>query len=63
MKKHFKKKILIVISIYYEDIGNNLLKGAVNELKLKKIDYDIVYAPGCFEIPFLIKFSSVQLNN
>ena len=36
MKKHFKKKILIVISNYYEDIGNNLLKGAVNELKSKK---------------------------
>ena len=49
-----KKKILIVISNYYEEIGNNLLKGAIKELKFNKIDYDIVYAPGCFEIPFLI---------
>ena len=49
-----KKKILIVISNYYEDIGNNLVKGATNELKLNKISYDIMYAPGCFEIPFLI---------
>ena len=49
-----KNKILIVISNYYEEIANNLLKGAVKELKLSKIDYDIVYAPGCFEIPLLI---------
>jgi 6,7-dimethyl-8-ribityllumazine synthase len=49
-----KKKILIVISNYYEDISNNLLKGSINELKSNKIDYDIVYAPGCFEIPFFI---------
>ena len=49
-----KKKILIVISNYYEEVGNNLLKGSINELKINKIDYDILYAPGCFEIPYLI---------
>jgi len=49
-----KKKILIVISNYYKEIGKNLLKGSTSELKIKKIDYDILYAPGCFEIPFLI---------
>ena len=31
-----KKKILIVISNYYEEIGNNLLKGAIKELKFNK---------------------------
>ena len=49
-----KNKILIVISNYYEKIGKNLLKGSIAELKINKIDYDILYAPGCFEIPFLI---------
>ena len=49
-----KKKILIVISNYYEEIGKNLLKGSIDELKIYKLDYDILYAPGCFEIPFLI---------
>ena len=49
-----KKKILIVISIYYKEIGKNLLKGSITELELNKIDYEIIYAPGCFEIPFLI---------
>jgi 6,7-dimethyl-8-ribityllumazine synthase len=49
-----KKKVLIVISDYYEEIGKNLLKGSIAELKLNIIKYDILFAPGCFEIPFLI---------
>ena len=49
-----KKKVLIVISNYYEDIGKNLLKGSITELKLNNIKFDILFAPGCFEIPFLI---------
>ena len=49
-----KKKVLIVISDYYEEIGKNLLKGSINELKLNNINYDVLFAPGCFEIPFLI---------
>ena len=49
-----KKKVLIVISDYYEEIGKNLLKGSITELKLNNINYDILFAPGCYEIPFLI---------
>ena len=49
-----KKKVLIVISDYYEEIAKNLLKGSINELKLNNITYDILFAPGCFEIPYLI---------
>ena len=49
-----KKKLLIVISNYYDEIGGNLLNGATEELKSNKVDYDIIYAPGCFEIPYLI---------
>ena len=49
-----KKKVLIVISNYYEEIGKNLLEGSITELKLNNINHDILFAPGCFEIPFLI---------
>ena len=38
-----KKKVLIVISDYYEEIGKNLLKGSINELKLNNINYDILF--------------------
>ena len=48
------KKVLIVSSNYYEDISKNLLEGASKELKKNNIGYDILFAPGCFEIPFLI---------
>ena len=48
------KKILIVSSNYYEDISNNLLEGASQELKNNNIGFDVLFAPGCFEIPFLI---------
>ena len=50
-----KKKILIVSSNYYSDISNNLETGAINLLNEKGFEYNIVNAPGCFEIPFLIK--------
>ena len=50
-----KNKVLIVSSNYYDEVSSNLIKGATAELKINNIDYDIVYAPGCFEIPFIIK--------
>ena len=49
-----KKKVLIVSSDYYENISNNLLEGAKEELKSNNLKYDVLYAPGCFEIPFII---------
>ena len=50
-----KKKILIVASNYYKDILDNLITGSTTYLKKNNFDYEIIYAPGCFEIPFLIK--------
>ena len=48
-------KILIVSSNYYENISNELENGAINTLNEHKIEYDIIHAPGCFEIPFIVK--------
>ena len=49
-----KNKVLIVSSNYYDEVSSNLIKGATDELKFNNIDFDLVYAPGCFEVPFLI---------
>ena len=49
------KKILIISSDYYDEVSSNLELGAINTLNDYKIEYDIIKAPGCFEIPFLIK--------
>ena len=47
-------KILIVVSNYYKEISNNLIEGATKYLSENNSEYKIIYAPGCFEIPFLI---------
>jgi len=49
-----ENKILIVASNYYNEISNNLIEGATIFLKENKLDYNIIFSPGCFEIPFLI---------
>lgn len=50
-----KNKILVVASNYYQDILENLISGSISYLKVNKFDYNIIYSPGCLEIPFLIK--------
>ena len=49
-----KNKVLIVSSNYYDEVSSNLIKGATEELKINNIDFEVVHAPGCFEVPFLI---------
>ena len=49
-----KNKVLIVCSNYYKDVSSNLIKGASEELTINNIDFEVVHAPGCFEVPFLI---------
>ena len=49
-----KNKVLIVSSNYYDEVSSNLIKGATAELKVNNIDFEVVHAPGCFEVPFLI---------
>ena len=49
-----KNKVLIVCSNYYDEVSSNLIKGASEELKINNTDFEVVHAPGCFEVPFLI---------
>ena len=48
-----KKKVLIVVSDYYEDIANALLESTKKFLN-KKITFNIIKVPGVFEIPIII---------
>ena len=50
-------KILIVVSNYYKEISDFLLEGSTKYLEEKNFEFDIIYAPGCFEIPFIINKS------
>ena len=49
------RKILIVSSNYYQNISKNLERGAIDTLKENSFVYELINAPGCFEIPYLIK--------
>ena len=48
-------KVLIVVSNYYEEISKNLIKGTEMYLRETSITPRIIKAPGCFEIPYIIK--------
>ena len=49
-----KKKVLIIIANYYNNISNNLSLGAQTTLDTAKIKYSIKEVPGIFEIPVVI---------
>ena len=49
-----KKKILVVVANYYQQISAKLLTDTKKILKLKKIEPKIVYVPGVFEIPIIV---------
>ena len=53
------EKVLIIISQYYKDISQNLLKSAATFLKDNSISFDTIEVPGALEIPQALNF---QLN-
>ena len=62
MKKKFSLKVQIIVADYYKDITDSLTKSATSILKKNKIDFDIIYVPGVYEIPQLIKWN-IKKNN
>ena len=48
-----KKKILIVVANYYENIATSLLNSAKYKIK-NKCSIKVIYVPGAFEIPVTI---------
>jgi len=57
------KKILIVVSDYYEEVAQGLIQGATDYFDINKeelynkgfsVNYEIKKVPGSFEIPYII---------
>ena len=62
MKKKSSLKVQIIVADYYKDITDSLTKSATSIFKKNKIDFDIIYVPGVYEIPQLIKWN-IKKNN
>ncbi len=56
-----KKKILIVVASYYENIARSLLKSAKNKIK-NKCNIKVINVPGAFEIPVTISKNLNKFN-
>ncbi len=56
-----KKKILIVVANYYENIARSLLKSAKNKIK-NKFTIKVINVPGAFEIPVTISKNLNKFN-
>ena len=56
-----KKKILIVVANYYENIARSLLSSAKNKFK-KKYTIKVIKVPGAFEIPVTISKNLNKYN-
>ena len=56
-----KKKILIVVANYYENIANSLLSSAKNKIK-NKCSIKVINVPGAFEIPVTISKNLTKFN-
>ena len=56
-----KKKILIVVANYYENIARSLLNSAKNKIK-KKYSIKVINVPGAFEIPVTISKNLNKFN-
>ena len=55
-------RILLVESRFYDDIADELLKGAIAELKKAKCKYDIIAVPGALEVPAAIGFAAKKYD-
>jgi 6,7-dimethyl-8-ribityllumazine synthase len=55
-------KILIVVSPYYSDIAEGLLKGAKAQIEAAGAEWDVVEMPGALEIPTAIGISDRKSN-
>ena len=56
-----KKKILIVVANYYENIARSLLNSAKNKIK-NKHNISVINVPGAFEIPVTISKNLNKFN-
>ena len=56
------KNVCIVVSDYYKEISDNLLKETINQLKENDFNFIIETVTGVFEIPSIITFAKNKFD-
>ena len=51
MKKKPSLKVQIIVADYYKDIASSFTESAIKVLKINKIDFNVIYVQGVYEIP------------
>ncbi len=54
--------ILIVEARFYEDIADELVRGAIAELEQAGVAFERIQVPGAFEIPAAIRYAITSLD-
>lgn len=54
--------LLIISARYYEDIADELLRGAATEIEERRATYEVISVPGVFEIPAAIRMAVRSLE-
>ncbi|XSG82111.1 MAG: 6,7-dimethyl-8-ribityllumazine synthase [Methyloligella sp. ZOD6] len=49
--------VLIVEARFYEDIAEELAKGAIEELEIHGVEYERIFVPGVLEIPLALSLT------
>ena len=57
-----KKNILVIVSDYYKEISDNLLKETINQLSDNNLHFTIETVTGVFEIPSIITFAKNKFD-
>jgi 6,7-dimethyl-8-ribityllumazine synthase len=57
MSRKGPRSVLIIESRFYEDIADELARGAIEELEAKRIEYERIAVPGALEIPLALSLA------
>jgi 6,7-dimethyl-8-ribityllumazine synthase len=57
MSRKSPRSVLIIESRFYEDIADELARGAVEELAGRRIEYERIAVPGSLEIPLALSLA------
>ena len=57
MSRKGSNSILIIEARFYEDIADELARGAIDELRASQVDYERIAVPGALEIPLALSLA------